>query len=209
MRGQMQKKNQRKSLQHTFTRATNADIWLASDGFFYFGKIKTALVILDGNGTEIYSPQNIRTFYDFHPISFTEEIGQVRGRIEKEQTRNELDGKPLQWNGEIYHLAKYVLSRDPIQEQMKLSLWFHPTNYFTVLAKNRCLKDSTFREKYISDDWEMPLHSLPIPFGVGLSLLTADGYILFAQRRLRGTTWTFYDLGRRGTKQTIRQRHKQ
>ena len=65
---------------------------------------------------------------------------------------------------------------------MKLSLWFHPTDYYTVLAKNRCLKENTFREKYISDDWEVPLHFLPIPFGIGLSLLTVDGYILFAQR---------------------------
>jgi transcriptional regulator with XRE-family HTH domain len=41
---------------------------LESDGFFYFGKIKTALVVLDGNGTETYSPQNIRTFYDFRSM---------------------------------------------------------------------------------------------------------------------------------------------
>ncbi|HJT59941.1 MAG TPA: helix-turn-helix transcriptional regulator [Ktedonobacteraceae bacterium] len=155
---------------------------LESNGFFSFGKFETALVVLDGNGMETYAPENIHTFYDYRPIRFTEEIEQMRGRIEQEQLQNELDGKPLLWNGENYHLAKYVLSRDSIHEQMKLSLWFHPTDYYTILAKNRCLEDDSFRGKYLSDEGENPLPSLPIPFGIGLSLLTIDGYILFTQR---------------------------
>lgn len=155
---------------------------LESDGFFSFGKIETKLVVVDGDGLEAYSPQNIRTFYDFRPVEFIDEIEQMRERIEEEQKRREINGEPFQWNGDIYHLAKYVLSRDPVYEQMKLNLWFRPTNYYTVLAKNKCMKDATFREKYISEEWETPLHFLPIPFGVGLSLITADGYILFAQR---------------------------
>lgn len=155
---------------------------LESDGFFSFGKMKTSLVILDGSGIEAYSPQNIRTFYDGRSIEFIDEIEQTRGIIEEEQEKNERNGMPFQWNGDVYHLAKYLLSRDPVHEQMKLSLWFRPTNYYTVLAKNRCLKDKNFREKYISDDWENPLGIIPVPFGIGLSLLTTDGYILFAQR---------------------------
>jgi hypothetical protein len=155
---------------------------LESNGFFSFGKIETTLIVLDGNGVEVYSPQNIRTSYDFRPVKFIGEIEQMKEIVEKEQAQNEISGKPLQWNGDIYHLAKYVLSRDPVHEHMKLSLWFHPTDYYTVLAKNKCLKENTFREKYISDEGEIPLHSFPTPFGIGLSLLTADGYILFAQR---------------------------
>jgi transcriptional regulator with XRE-family HTH domain len=156
---------------------------LESNGFFSFGKIETALIVLDGNGTETYSPQSIRTFYDSRPPRFFEEIEQTRERIEKEQAQHERNGKILQWNGEIYHLATYQLSREPVHEHMKLHLWFHPTDYFTVLAKNRCLKERTFREKYILGyDWDIPFPSLPIPFGIGLSLLTSDGYILFAQR---------------------------
>jgi len=156
---------------------------LESNGFFSFGNLETTLIVLDGNGTETYSPQNIRTFYDFRPIRFIEEIEQMRGRIEKEQAQNEINGKLLQWNGDIYHLANYQLSREPVHEHMKLNLWFHPTDYFTILAKNRCLKENIFREKYIRGyDWEFPFPSLPIPFGIGLSLLTVDGYILFAQR---------------------------
>lgn len=156
---------------------------LESDGFFHFGKRETALVVLDGNGVETYSSQDIRTFYDARPVQFFEEIEQTREHIKREQADLERGEKLIQWNGEIYHLATYQLSRDPIHEQMKLHLWFRPTDYFTVLAKNRCLKDRTFREKHITGyDWDIPFPSLPIPFGIGLSLVTSDGYILFAQR---------------------------
>lgn len=156
---------------------------LESDGFFFFGKRKTALIVLDGNGTETYSPQYIHTSYDSRPVPFFEEIGQIREQIEQEQVQHEGNERLLQWNGEIYHLAAYQLSRDPIHEQMKVHLWFRPTDYFTILAKNRCLKDSIFREKHILRyDWDIPFSSLPIPFGVGLSLITSDGYIIFAQR---------------------------
>ena len=157
---------------------------LESDGFFCFGKRETALIVLDGSGMEAYSPQHIRTFYDARPIQFFEEIEQTREQIEQEQAHLvEGSEKLVQWNGDIYHLAAYQLSRDPIHEQMKLHLWFRPTDYFTMLAKNRCLKDRMFREKYIAGyDWNIPFSSLPIPFGVGLSLVTSDGYLLFAQR---------------------------
>ena len=156
---------------------------LESNGFFSFGKIETTLVVLDGNGTETYSPQNIRTFYDSRPIQFFDEIEQMRGRVAEELAKNETDGKLLQWNGDIYHLAKYQLSKEPVHEHMKLNLWFHPTDYYTILAKHRCLKDHLFREKYILGfDWEIPIQSLPIGSGIGLSVLTSDGYIFFAQR---------------------------
>ena len=168
-------------LRHCMTEGKKPS--LESNGFFSFGRIETSLIVLDGNGVETYSPQNIRTFYDVRPIQFIDEIEEMKGRIQEEQAQNEINGEALQWNGDIYHLAECVLSREPVHEQMKLSLWFRPTDYFTVLAKNRCLKEGTFQGKYILGyDWEIPFRALPIPFGIGLSLLTSDGYILFAQR---------------------------
>lgn len=156
---------------------------LESNDFFAFGNRETTLIVLDGNGVEAYFPQNICTFYDFRPIQFMDEIKQMREQIEQEHVQHGGDGKHLQWNGDVYHLANYQLSREPVHEHMKLHLWFRPTDYFTILAKNRCLKDNTFQNKYIMGyDWETPFSSLPIPFGIGLSLLTRDGYILFAQR---------------------------
>ena len=65
-------------LRHRMTDERKPLPVLESDGFFYFGKLETALVVLDGNGIEPYAPQNIRTFYDLRPILFTEEIEKVR-----------------------------------------------------------------------------------------------------------------------------------
>ena len=113
---------------------------LESSGFFSFGKRETTVIVLDGSGTEAYSPQNIRTFYDFRPTRFLDEIEQMREKIGEEQIQGERNERLLQWNGDVYHLANYQLSREAVHEQMKLHLWFRPTDYFTVLAKNRCLK---------------------------------------------------------------------
>jgi hypothetical protein len=68
---------------------------LESNGFFSFGKIETTLIVLDGNGVEVYSPQNIRTSYDFRPVKFIGEIERMKEVIEKEQAQNEISGKPL------------------------------------------------------------------------------------------------------------------
>ncbi len=153
------------------------------NGYFSFGKRETQLLVLDGEGTEAYLPQHIKTFYYPHPIPILEEIEQAKKQIAEEQEQNEKEGRSVHWNGETYHLTNFVMSREPLHERMKLNIWFHPTDYYTVLAKNRCLEDRRFREKYLLEhDWEMPLPSLPIPFGVGLSLVSSDGYIFFAQR---------------------------
>lgn len=170
-------------LKHSMADHENTLPVLESDGFFSFGKVATALVVLDGNGIEAYLAQNICTFYDFRPVTFVDEIEKMREEVEEEQRCKEMGGKPSSWNGDIYHLGGYVLGREPADEHMKLHLWFSPTDYYTVLAKNKCLKDEAFREKYIHGyDWDIPLRSLPVPFGIGLSLITQDGYILFAQR---------------------------
>lgn len=155
---------------------------IESSDFFSFGNLVTKLIILDGNGTEAYDPQNISTFYDPRPVTFLEDIQQIKAQIEEEQTQAKKDEKLLPWNGQIYHLANYQLSREPIHEHMRLNLWFSPTDYFTVLAKNRYLKNTKSQDKYLTDDLNISSFDIPIPFGVGLSIITSDGYIIFAQR---------------------------
>ena len=50
-------------LRHRMTDEKKPLPALESNGFFSFGKIETTLIVLDGNGTETYSPQNIRKIY--------------------------------------------------------------------------------------------------------------------------------------------------
>jgi transcriptional regulator with XRE-family HTH domain len=83
---------------------------LESNGFFSSGKLETTLIVLDGNGTETYSPQNIHTFYDFRPIQFLNEIEQMREKIAKEQAQNEMSGKLLLT---LEDVCEFVFSHGP------------------------------------------------------------------------------------------------
>jgi hypothetical protein len=115
-----------------------------------------------------------RTFYNPLPTTFLEEIEKGKEEVEKE---GEEKGY---WNGSIYHLEKYIISREPIHEHMKLSLWFRPTDYYSTLSKHRFLqKNNTYLSGH---NWENLVPSIPIHMGIGLCLLTEDGYILLAHR---------------------------
>jgi hypothetical protein len=161
----------------------NSPLFEESDGCFSFGKLQTTWMVLDGDGTESYLPQHIRTFYDPYPETILEEIQEAKKEIEQEQMQKEKEGKMFSWNGDAYHCVKYVISRDPIHERMKVSLWYKPTDYYTVLAKNRCLDIPAFREKYLlGHDWETLLPSIPTISAVVLSVLSSDGYIILTQR---------------------------
>jgi transcriptional regulator with XRE-family HTH domain len=88
--------------------------WLdGQDGCFSFGKVKTTGMVLDGDGTEVYLPAHIRTYYDAVPAVFLEEVMQAKEQIQREQEEKQRNGEPYQWNGEKYHLSKVVISREP------------------------------------------------------------------------------------------------
>jgi len=57
--------------------AKNRPLFEESDECFSFGNLKTTSMILDGDGTEVYLPANIRTHYDPHPATFFEEVDRV------------------------------------------------------------------------------------------------------------------------------------
>ena len=154
------------------------------DGCFSFGKLLTSGIVLDGDGTTGYLPQHIRTFYDPIPGKLLDEIQESRLLVEAEQLQRERDGLSYSWNGETYHCVKYVISRDPIHERMKLSLWYKPTDYYTVLAKKRCLNDPSFREKYLTDDWETLVSTIPTVSAIAVSVISSDGYVILVQRGL-------------------------
>lgn len=68
------------------------------DGCFSFGRLKTSAMVLDGDGTEVYLPTNIHTYYDPQPATFFEEIEYAKKDIQQEQEENKIHGRPYQWN---------------------------------------------------------------------------------------------------------------
>src|SRR2546429_9382149 len=81
------------------------------DRHFTLGRLKTTSMILDGDGQEVYAPENIHTIYDPQPAIFFDEVLQAKEQIQKEQDEKKQRGEPYQWNGEKYHLSRISISR--------------------------------------------------------------------------------------------------
>lgn len=152
------------------------------DGYFSFGRLKTPLIVLDGDGRETYLPENIHTHYDPVPATFFEEVIQAKRQIEQEQEEKQRQGEPYQWNGEKYHLSRIVISRELVHEGMTLGLWFKPRDHYTGLATRRCLANPAFREQYLPEDWGTPVTGFSCSMGVDLTVISSDGYALLTQR---------------------------
>lgn len=153
------------------------------DRFFTFGKIKTAELILDDDGTGVYLPQHIRSHYIPVPLELPEEIATRKERIAQEQEERKAQGDSYQWNGERYNLAKFNIGRDAASEDMNLGLWFRPSDYFTFLATSAVAQDQTRREKYFADvEWDEAVPLFAHSFSVLLTIVTCDGQTILVQR---------------------------
>jgi transcriptional regulator with XRE-family HTH domain len=165
------------------------------DGCFSFGALDTTWKTLDGDGSSIYLPQHIRSHYIPFAEELPDELQARRNQIQQEQEQRREQGLPFFWNGQIYALDRFVIGREPVNEDMTLDLWFRPSDYYTFLATNMSLKEPELREKYLSDvDWSEAVPYFSNSFGVALVVVTSDGYTLFTQRgKSVGTRPTVYD----------------
>src|SRR6266699_1608278 len=153
------------------------------DECFSFGKLKTTWKTLDGDGRSIYLPQHIRSHYIPFAQELPEELQVRRNHIQQEQEQNREQGVPFFWNGQIYALDRFVIGREPTNEDMTLDLWFRPSDYYTFLATNMSLNEPALREKYLADvDWSEAVPYFSNSFGVSLAVVTSDGYTVFTQR---------------------------
>jgi transcriptional regulator with XRE-family HTH domain len=165
------------------------------DECFSFGTLKTTWRTLDGDGRSIYLPQHIRSHYIPFAQELPEELQVRRNHIQHEQEQKREQGLPFFWNGEIYTLDRFVIGREPINEDMTLDLWFRPSDYYTFLATNMSLNEPELREKYLADvDWSETIPYFSNSFGVSLTVVTSDGYTVFTQRgKSVGTRPKVYD----------------
>ena len=153
------------------------------DGCFSFGKLKTTWKTLDGDGNGLYLPQHIHPRYIPFAEELPEELQARKDQIQQEQEQKREQGLSSFWNGKIYALDRFVVGREPANEDMTLDLWFRPSDYYTFLATNMSLKEPALREKYLSDtDWYETVPHFSHSFGVSLAVVTSDGYTLFTQR---------------------------
>ncbi len=158
-------------------------VYKEMEKYFTFGKIKTAEIILDGDGTGMYLPHHIHAHYIPAALELPEEIQARKERIAQEQEERKAQGDSYQWNGERYNLVKFNIGRDPADEDMILGLWFRPSDYYTFLATSAIAQDQTMREKYLADtEWDEAIPLFAHSFSMLLTLLTSDGYTILVQR---------------------------
>ena len=158
---------------------------------FELGSLKTSYIVIDGNGRFEYTPQTLTCRYEDRPISLPPEIIQLRKKIEKEENERKAQGLYPKWNGPLYALERYAISRTTKDENMELTLSLRPTDHFTfratVLSLDTLLTDSsgkfTLRERYLENHY--PSESIPFlatGIGINVAIITEDEKILFAER---------------------------
>ena len=150
---------------------------------FSFGELPTSWIVVDGDGTYSYLPQNIIPHFEGTPEELPLELQERRRRVAWQQAENRRQGLLFHWNGQRYSLNRFVISREGLEENLALDLWFTPTDYYTFLATNMALDDHALRAKYLQGaDWSRPVPFFSNSFGIYLLVLTADDQVLFTHR---------------------------
>ena len=168
---------------HRMTDAKKPLPPVVSNGLFQIGKLRGTWFPLDGDGTVEYRLEHITTHYVSSVEELPEELQKRKEKIAQEQQERKEQGLPFAWNGATYNLARFVIGREPVHEEMTLDLWFRPSDYYTFLATNKSLDDPSIRTKYLKEpNWYEPIPFFSNSFGVALVVVTKDGYCLLTQR---------------------------
>lgn len=150
---------------------------------FSFGHIKTTEIVLDGDGVEMYLPHHIHAHYSPIPQELPDEFQIRKEQIHHEQESLKVRGGAYQWNGERYNLTRFVISREPIHEEIVLHLWFTPSDYYTFLATSNALQEPEIRARYLADvDWDEAIPLFAHSFSTLIAVITSDNYVLLVQR---------------------------
>jgi hypothetical protein len=156
---------------------------VVSNGLFQIGKLQGTWFPLDGDGTAEYRLEHITTHYISSVEDLPEDLQKRKEQIAQEQQERKAQGLPIAWNGATYNLARFVIGREPVHEEMTLDLWFRPSDYYTFLATNKSLDDPVIRMKYLNEpNWYEPIPFFSNSFGVALVVVTKDDYCLLTQR---------------------------
>lgn len=158
---------------------------------FSLGKLKTSWLTIDGDGDLTYTPETIKCVVDGTPWPLPPDIKEIRDSIENREIEKKNQGLNYQWNGPLYALDRYVVSRTVPNEDMEITLVFRPTDYYTFQATVMSLDDNlvqppatlTLRQKYLQGrDLAQPIPFLANGFGIVLVILTKDRKLIFARR---------------------------
>ncbi len=159
---------------------------------FALGNLKTAWLVIDGNGELAYTPETIKCRVEINPITLPPEIQSLRTSIETCESMEKEKGQNYKWNGPLYALERYAIGRTVPDENLEVVFTFRPTDYFTFQATVASLDVNlskppatlTLRQKYLQNqDLSQPLPFLANGFGVVLVIITGDQKIILSRRQ--------------------------
>jgi len=140
-----------------------------------------------------YRPEHIESYYTSDPPKYPDEIDDAYRALKADIASRALAGDEVPYNSDGFKLVRFhVSSRAGPTEEPKLILHFAPTDFFRMLVTDQRLdvpltaagRTYTLRERYAAD---VDLRVAPVPelathWGVGLSVVTADNWLLVSER---------------------------
>ena len=140
-----------------------------------------------------FKEENIESHYHADEPIYPLEVESALAEFTAEMAAKQAKGEDVPWDGEDYKLVRFhVSSREGESEEPRLVLHFAPTTYYRMLVTDQRLDvpmtvagtTATLRERYAAN---VDLRCEVVPelatsWGAGLSVVTNDGYLLFAER---------------------------
>lgn len=156
--------------------------------YFTLNDKSTDFYVLDGDGVIEFNEGDIECRYKKETVTLPEGIKELRQEVEAKELKRKEAGEDYRWNGVLYGLSKYRMSREGFREVPHVLFNFHQTDYYTFLATNTQLDRSlpngkTIRETYIpytNLDKVQPI--LANGFGVVIVVITEDERVVLTRR---------------------------
>jgi len=159
---------------------------------FTLGEITTSFLVIDGDGEFAYTPETIRCRVEDGPVTLPSEIQTLRSAIEEREKAKKEKGQSYHWNGPLYALERYAISRTVPDENLEVAFTFRPTDYYTFQATIASLDQNllkppatlTLRQKYLqTQNLAQPIPFLANGFGVVLVIVTGDRKLILSHRQ--------------------------
>lgn len=155
--------------------------------------LKVKYVNVYGTGEYVFKKENIRCVFDREEVVLPEDLESIRIATELAEIKKAETGTNTYWNSNTAGLKSHIRSETNDEKNLLLHLTFYPSNYYRNLAMGRSLYiksvfDSagnlvTVKEKYLDHaSWDEVVPILATAFGVALSVITKDNFLIVAKR---------------------------
>lgn len=159
---------------------------------FFFGGRETSVTVIDGNGRALYDPKNIVCIVVPKPQAQVSAVDYWYSKLSDDHDRQADGGGFTTWDGLLFSLLKFDISRTAGDENPVLRLYVYQTHYSLVSAviNNLDREVPTQTEKlsdYIDNFKFRPMEPYILPNGIGVAatVITRDNKIVFVRRSER------------------------